>query len=681
LDQHICSRKLRSIPLFKLLPKFKRQQIAAETETVAVKRGEVVVKEGDPSDAFYIVREGTLKVTQRKGKRGVRGGTTSNSDDEEEEEEEEVVAEEVEIAKLRSGDFFGEVGLIQRLNRTASVTVVSATAVLLRIRRGAFTSHIAGDESGAALRKELLRCAQLRQAEAAVLNPTSGRHSNFHNVFGETVVLHSPRGAAVGGKEDGKSGGGSGAGGDVSCAEDDDDEPAATELNAINPHFDERLAKEGLEGGNLEKICRLGSGTFANVYLVRHGEEGLVRAMKVVQKSTAVDGCQVRHTHTTTGSALSRWALSSCTRSLLFPYIRSASLSHSSILHKQVRNLQLERRVLDGVVCPFIVKLFATFQDENCVYFILEYCPGGELWALLYDHDEDIAVGEDPASQIRGEFGGLSSSASAFYTACVILALEHLHQRRIAYRDIKAENCLIAANGYLKLCDFGFACMIPYRQLHGDARDQDDEKNGGWVERTFTLCGTPEYLAPEVVLGKGHNRSADFWALGVLVYEMICAATPFEDEEGGPGDDLDSDNARDSSQVFERIAHSEKHLRFPKGFDRHAKEMVRGLLTPSPVKRMGMQKRGMQDVKQVKWFPRGSWWVDMASHDLNAPFIPVLEDDADVDLFGEQDEEGEGEHDEIVPYTASLQQQAVQQLVEGGGSGFGGDAGDPFAGF
>jgi serine/threonine protein kinase len=344
------------------------------------------------------------------------------------------------------------------------------------------------------------------------------------------------------------------------------------------------------------------------------------------------------------------------------------------LLTPQVRNLQLERKVLDGVVCPFVVKLFATFQDADLLYFVLEHCPGGELWGLLYDHDEDIAVGEDPAADIRGEFGGLSSSASCFYAACVVLALEHLHDRRVAYRDIKAENCLLMSNGYLKLCDFGFACMIPYRQLHGDARDQDDMNNGGWVERTFTLCGTPEYLSPEVVLGKGHNRSADFWALGVLVYEMICAATPFEDEED------DEEAGGGSSQVFERIAHSEQHLRFPKGFDRQAKELVRGLLTPSPVRRLGMQRRGMQDVKQVKWFPRGSWWVDMGSHDFGAPFIPVLESDADVELFGEQDKEGEGEHDEIVPFSAELLEQAAKQHAEGGG-GSGGEGSDPFACF
>jgi CRP-like cAMP-binding protein len=297
LDQHICSRKLRSIPLFKLLPKFKRQQIAAETETLAgLKRGDVVVKEGDPSDAFYIVREGTLKVTQRTGRRKGKLGWTAeddNEDDADDDEDDEV--EEVELSKLRSGDFFGEVGLIQRINRTATVTVVSAAAVLLKVRRGTFTSHIAGDEGGAMLRKELLRASQLRQAEAAVLNPTSGRHLNFHNVFGETVVLRSPAGSK---DADGRAGGGGGKGnangGDVSEAEGDDDEPAAKELNAINPHFDERLAKAG--SGGVEKLCRIGSGTFANVYLVRQGGEGgPVRAMKVVQKATAVEQSQVRY--------------------------------------------------------------------------------------------------------------------------------------------------------------------------------------------------------------------------------------------------------------------------------------------------------------------------------------------------------------------------------------------------
>ena len=124
------------------------------------------------------------------------------------------------------------------------------------------------------------------------------------------------------------------------------------------------------------------------------------------------------------------------------------------------------------------------FQDRTRLYLLIEYVPGGELFSYL-----------------RGE-GRLPDATAKFYAAEIVLAFAHLHLTNIAYRDLKPENLLITASGHLKITDFGFAKIVE--------------------DRTWTLCGTPEYLAPEIIQSKGHNKSVDWWALGVLIYEMLA---------------------------------------------------------------------------------------------------------------------------------------------------------------
>jgi len=127
---------------------------------------------------------------------------------------------------------------------------------------------------------------------------------------------------------------------------------------------------------------------------------------------------------------------------------------------------------------------YETFQDETHVYFSCEYVQGGEIFRLLRKEQlfpNDVAL---------------------FYTTEIVIGLDYLHKKQIAYRDLKPENLLIAADGHIKITDFGFAKKV--------------------VDRTFTLCGTPEYLAPEVIMSTGHNQGVDWWALGVLLYEMLA---------------------------------------------------------------------------------------------------------------------------------------------------------------
>ncbi|KAJ2681636.1 cAMP-dependent protein kinase catalytic subunit, partial [Coemansia spiralis] len=160
---------------------------------------------------------------------------------------------------------------------------------------------------------------------------------------------------------------------------------------------------------------------------------------------------------------------------------------------KQVEHVNSERRILAECDCPFIVNMLGTCQDRANLYMLMEYVVGGELFTYLRRYHR------------------FPAPVAKFYAAEVLLALEYMHDRNIIWRDTKPENILLDSRGHVKLTDMGFAKKI--------------------VDRTWTLCGTPDYLAPEVIQAKGYGRSVDWWALGILIFEMIAGYPPFYDED------------------------------------------------------------------------------------------------------------------------------------------------------
>eukprot|EP00002_Diphylleia_rotans_P030790 TRINITY_DN6367_c0_g1_i2.p1 TRINITY_DN6367_c0_g1~~TRINITY_DN6367_c0_g1_i2.p1 ORF type:complete len:372 (+),score=50.54 TRINITY_DN6367_c0_g1_i2:46-1161(+) len=159
---------------------------------------------------------------------------------------------------------------------------------------------------------------------------------------------------------------------------------------------------------------------------------------------------------------------------------------------KQVEHINTEKRILNQLRHPFIVTLYCSFQDDRSLYMLLEYINGGEIFSHLR------------------RMGRFAPEAARFYSAQIVLILEYLHSLDIVYRDLKPENLLLDRQGYLKITDFGFAKVV--------------------IDRTWTLCGTPEYLAPEIIQSKGHGKGVDWWALGVLIYEMLVGYPPFFDD-------------------------------------------------------------------------------------------------------------------------------------------------------
>jgi len=224
-----------------------------------------------------------------------------------------------------------------------------------------------------------------------------------------------------------------------------------------------------------------------------------------------------------------------------------------------------EKRLLSSVNFPFLIKLNYNFHDPSYLYLVLEFMPGGELFTLLRHH---LCFKETTAR---------------FYAAQIVLGLEYLHHLNIAYRDLKPENILIGIDGYLKIADFGFAKLVP--------------------NRTYTLCGTPEYLAPEIITSRGYSRSVDWWAFGVLVFELVAGYSPFFSEQ--------------TKHIYEKILVAK--YTFPRNFSKEIRSLIGKLLEPDLTKRIGTLKSRVDDIKEQRWFRDHMDWSRLFEKKLCIP--------------------------------------------------------------
>lgn len=254
---------------------------------------------------------------------------------------------------------------------------------------------------------------------------------------------------------------------------------------------------------------------------------------------------------------------------------------------KQLAHVKNEIELLGELDHPFIVNMVSFFQDESRVYMILEYVPGGELFTYL-----------------RNE-GRLQNDEANFYAAQIVLAFGYLHSRDVAYRDLKPENLLITRTGYLKIADFGFAKKIK--------------------DRTFTLCGTPEYLAPEIIQSKGHGCPADWWALGVLIFEMLAGFPPFY--------------AESAIGIYQRILHGA--VDYPQHIEGSAVQLLKKLLQADLTKRIGCLKNGVTDIVRSKWFANTDFRAIFQEKQAPA-YIPTVLDEKDTSNFDQYPESKPG---------------------------------------
>lgn len=295
-----------------------------------------------------------------------------------------------------------------------------------------------------------------------------------------------------------------------------------------------------LESFKIIKV--IGKGSFGKVFLVREKQSGQLYAMKVLKKDYILRKNQVEHTKT-------------------------------------------ERSVLGYIHHPFIVGLNMAFQTADKLFFVLDYCSGGELFFHL------------------GKVGQFVEERAKFYAAQITLALEYVHQRGVIYRDLKPENVLLDQAGNVRLTDFGLS-----------KEGISDHSSGA-----NSFCGTPEYIAPEVLLRQGHGRAVDWWSLGALLYEMITGLPPFY--------------SRNRETMFEKIKNAD--LTFPAHVSENARNLLSRLLVRDPSQRLGSGEEDAEELKRHPFFQDVNWPA-LATGKLPPPWVPRIAGSLDTSQFDQE---------------------------------------------
>lgn len=325
--------------------------------------------------------------------------------------------------------------------------------------------------------------------------------------------------------------------------------------------FEQAIDYRNLQPSNFEKLKLLGRGDVGKVYLVRLKNTGKLFAMKVLKKKDMIQ-------------------------------------------RNKVKRVLTEREILATTDHPFIVSLYASFPSKDRLYFVMEYCAGGEFFRMLE----------------RQPGKCLPEAAVRFYAAEVLLALEYLHMMGFIYRDLKPENILVHHTGHIRLTDFDLSKSTVTQANPKFIKSMFSSRKSGKVdtkvlEQFNSFVGTEEYIAPEVITGYGHSSSVDWWTFGILMYEMLFGTTPFK--------------GRSQNETFSHILH--KKLEFPSNIpvSKPCKDLIKKLLVSDQNKRLG-HKYGAADIKEHPFF-KGITWALIRNE--KPPIVPKIKDKYDTSNF------------------------------------------------
>lgn len=246
-----------------------------------------------------------------------------------------------------------------------------------------------------------------------------------------------------------------------------------------------------------------------------------------------------------------------------------------------------ERNILLMTNSPFIIRLWETYNGAQTMYFLLEVALGGELYATYN----------------RKGFHG-SEKHAKFYIGGTIEGFNHLHTRRIIYRDLKPENLLLNDLGQIKITDMGLAKFV--------------------VGKTYTTCGTPDYFAPELIASTGHTNAVDWWTLGVLVFELMSGHPPFESAY--------------PMQIYSKVMKGINKVPFPPKCQGPVGELIKGLLKKEPSERLPMRPGGVTNLTSHAWY-QGFDWDSFKKLELEAPYKPVVKGKKDIANFSARKED------------------------------------------
>jgi cGMP-dependent protein kinase len=599
---------LKKVGILQSLTPQQLSRVAGALNEMEFTTGDRIMNQGDAGDAFYIIEFGEVICKRMSDGSGV----FQNNEAEE------------EFARLKEGDYFGEAALLTNQPRNASIVaegvvkclslgvtlfneIMGPLAMLMQSNAAVRSIKVCSSSTGE-LYKDMLATTAIHQIVQqmktvmykdgeVVASPQIGL-TKFHVVsekVGGNGKILVPGGQTFGpgdcfgrkilnGNETEEVGGEYFAEGDTECMAisfKDIPKDVQNRLQHVAPTAEKKKAEANkpldrrsqIKLSEMEEVGLLGQGSFGKVTLVsiryKEGDEEIL-ALKCMSKAHVVQCGQAKH-------------------------------------------IVAEKEILEELPChPFVLQLHRTFQDKNCVYMLTELIQGGELFNYLHG---DLGTGDC-----------LEEHGARFYSSNVFLALEHLHKFDIVYRDLKPENLMVSETGYLKVIDLGFAKKIPHTTWNDNGESEIHMKS-------FTLCGTPEYLAPEFILNLGHDAAVDYWAIGILLYEFLTGQTPFETEDGS------------MNELFKNIAvmrTGTSRVPFPRGFHQQfpsAADIISKLLHGNPSKRLGMLYNGSNDIRNHEWFEPLVWDDIFAKKTSNEPpFIPVILGARDLSNFEQEDD-------------------------------------------
>jgi serine/threonine protein kinase/CRP-like cAMP-binding protein len=342
-------------------------------------------------------------------------------------------------------------------------------------------------------------------------------------------------------------------------------------------------ATTGIDLNDFIDVGKLGQGSFGSVRLVRMKQNAsMIYALKIISKDIVQEALQIKNIQREKELLLlAGWGND----------VNGAADNNTT-----------------SAPNASVVTLHGTAQDAENLYMLLDVVPGGELAALI----------DNPRMypNLNGIYGGLSNHAVQFMTGCIVSLLALLHTKSIAFRDLKPENLIIDCSGYLVVVDFGFSKIVP---LHT-------------TNKTFTLCGSPEYLAPEVIVRRGHDLSVDYWSLGIIIYELLFGSTPFYSE---------SHRNIFKNVLAGKIDFSVNNFEQDILINEACKNLITRLLDPTPSTRLGALLNGIGGILNHSYFDHFDWDA-FGRREMIPPCIPILNENGVASLVSDdEDESGE----------------------------------------
>jgi len=558
---------LKSVSMLSPLTDEQRQAIADILEELTFKSGSVIVKEGEVADSLFFVKEGVAAAFKKSAD-----------------------GAEKQVHEMQVGSVFGESAL-QGPNSLRQATVKAQGDVkMLKLTRANFESTL-GDL------KDVIQ-QNFNEKVLSGIDLFSGLTSSERSTLIESLTeeVYTPGQAIIQQGEDGESFYiiKSGTVRVTSRAAGAETDEVIKNSMGAGSYFGERaLAKKEPRMATItattEVSCmKLDKSTFEGLL----GSMNEILERDMVRREREAAKAQRPKIKMNELKQLTILGVGTFGRVKLVihqgtntPYALKCMRKGQVIALKQVEHVMNEKNLLEMCDHPFLLNLAATFQDPDEIYMLLELALGGELFSVLRERIKF----DEPTSR--------------FYGACVASAFSYMHDKQIVYRDLKPENLLFDDVGYLRVCDFGFAKLIQ--------------------DRTWTLCGTPEYLAPEIIQNKGHNHAVDWWAFGILIFEMLCGQPPF--------------CADDPMDIYQKILRNK--VSYPASFSKNVRDLLSKLLVSNPAARLGSLKNKSRDIKGHAFFKPVNW-AELERKEIKAPYVPTITSPTDTSNFEHYDDEG-----------------------------------------